>query len=302
MTSSPADFLRLPLAVVCHDAGAANLVIGWLRKSAGLRLRAHMQGPALPLWQAAFPDSLVISLDEALQGAAQLLSGTGWASLLEHEARVRARTRGIPVIAAVDHWVNYRERFVRIGVEMLPDEVWISDDEAFAEAMRCFPGLTVRQFPNEYLLAQVSQVHTLDAQRTTFNSEHVLYALEPIRQPWSGNDIRAGEFQALDYFLSRLNSLGFSAKAQIRLRPHPSDAPGKYDTWLESRRAEYDVSLAPEESLAQAVSWADCIAGCESFVLIIGLAAGKKTVSTLPPWGNSCRLPQARLIHLSHLP
>jgi len=299
---SPGDFLRPPLAVVCNDAGAANLIIGWLGKSAGLGFRAHMQGPAMQLWQSAFPDSPPVSLDEAIQGASQLLSGTGWASMLEHKARVMARVQGIPVIAAVDHWVNYRERFVREGVEVLPDEVWVSDGEAFAEASRCFPSLTLRQFQNEYLMGQVARVRAFDAQRTTEKSERVLYALEPIRQSWSGNDIRAGEFQALDYFLSSLYYLGLSAKTQIRLRPHPSDHPGKYDEWLQSRRCQYDVSLAPEEELAAAVSWADWIVGCESFVLIVALASGKRTVSTLPPWGHPCRLPQSGLIHLSSLP
>jgi hypothetical protein len=298
---SIATFLRSPLAVVCHDAGATNLIIGWLRKAAGLQFRAHINGPALPLWQAAFPDSPIVSLDEALQGAAQLLSGTGWASLLEHEARIKARSLGIPTVAVVDHWVNYLERFSRNGVEMLPDEVWISDEEAHAEATRCFPNLILRQFPNEYLLDQVEQIRALDNQRPESKSERILYAMEPIRQSWAGNDCRLGEFQALAYFLSRLSILGLSSRAQIRLRPHPSDAPGKYRVWLDSRRTQYDIDLAPDEPLAVAVSWADCVVGCESFVLIIALAAGKRTVSSLPPWGHVCRLPQARLIHLSHL-
>lgn len=298
---SPAEFLSSPVAVVCHDAGAANLIIGWLSQSVGLKLHAHMRGPALGLWQKAFPDCAVVSLEEALSGAGCLLSGTGWASLLEHEARVIARSRAIPVIAVIDHWVNYRERFVRNGLEILPNEVWISDDEAFAEANRCFPNLVIRQFPNEYLLEQVVQVRALDATRNAGKSENVLYALEPIRQPWSSNDMRSGEFQALDYFLSKLNLLGLKANAKIRLRPHPSDTEGKYNEWVRSRCAKFDVELAPKESLAQAISWADWIVGCESFALVVGLSAGKKTVSTLPPWAHVCRLPQAGLIHLSRL-
>jgi hypothetical protein len=86
------------------------------------------------------------------------------------------------------------------------------------------------------------------------------------------------------------------------LRPHPSDPPGKYDLWLANQKNHYNVVLAPNEPLANAVSWADWIVGCESFVLIVGLAAGKRVVSTLPPWGNQCRLPHKHLIHLSHLP
>jgi hypothetical protein len=299
---SPAEFLRSPVAVVCHDAGAVNLIISWLSQSVGLKLRAHMRGPALGLWQSAFPEISVMSLEEALNGAECLLSGTGWASRLEHDARLMARSRGIPAIAVIDHWINYRERFVRDGLEILPDEVWISDDEAFAEANRCFPSLVLRQFPNEYLLAQVAQVRTLDAMRDASKTENVLYALEPIRQSWSGKDIRTGEFQALDYFLSKLTSLGLKDTVKIRLRPHPSDEKNKYNEWMHSRRTKFDLELAPTESLAQAISWADWVVGCESYALVVGLSAGKKTLSTLPPWGHFCRLPQPGLIHLSRLP
>lgn len=300
--SNPISFLKFPLAIVCHDAGAANLIIGWLRETPVSELRPHMQGPAVHLWQSAFPDVSILPLDEALHGSAQLLSGSGWASLLEHEARELARKMGIPILSAVDHWVNYRERFVRRGQEVLPDEVWIADDEAFFEASKCFPGLVVRQFPNRYLQSQSDAIHALEDHRKSGLVKRVLYAMEPIRLPWSGEDTRAGEFQALDYFLSRLDSLGLNSQTQIRLRPHPSDSPNKYDFWLESRRSKYDVDLAPDEPLAQSVSWADWVAGCESFVLVIAMAAGKHTVSTLPPWGNACRLPQKQLVHLSQLP
>ncbi len=301
MISNPLNFLKSPVAVVCHDAGAANLIIGWLRNAAPFDFRAYMQGPAFELWESAFPSSMVASIDDAFSGASQLLSGTGWSSLLEHEARMRARSLGLPIIAAVDHWVNYRERFVRNGVEVLPDELWVSDSLALAEASKCFPTMTLRQFPNMYLESQVKLIHELDVNRKICDVQRVLYALEPIRLCWSGGDSRYGEFQALDYFISKLESLGLSAKTQIRLRPHPSDPPNKYDLWLASRRNHYDVSLAPNEPLANAVSWADWVAGCESFVLIVGLAAGKKTVSTLPPWGNQCRLPHKHLVHLSRL-
>lgn len=298
----PFDYLQSPLAVVCHDAGAANLIIEWLRGAPNFELRAHMQGPALALWEASFPSSVVMPLEQSLYGASQLLSGSGWASSIEHEARVRAHAMGLPVLAVVDHWVNYRERFVREGREFLPDEIWVADDYAFAEAKRCFPELVLRQLPNQYLQLQVDAIHTFDDYRKQDVVQRVLYAMEPIRLPWASSDSRAGEFQALDYFLTRLESLGLNSQSQIRLRPHPSDFPGKYDAWLESRRVNYNVALAPDVSIAEALSWADWVAGCESFVLVIGLAAKKKTVSTLPPWGNPCRLPHKRLVHLSRLP
>lgn len=294
-------FLESPVAVVCHDAGAANLIIGWLRQNQDIDLRVHMTGPALSLWKEAFPDSTVMCLDDALDGAKKLLSGSGWMSNLEHVARSRARANDIPTIAVIDHWVNYRERFIREGCEVLPDEIWVSDDYAFSEAKRCFPEIVLRQFTNQYLQTLVNEIHVLQADQKFRDIQHVLYALEPIRLLWSGDDSRPGEFQALDYFISRLELLGLKSDAQIRLRPHPSDALDKYDSWINSHRQQYNISLAANESVSHAISWADWVVGCESFMLVIALSAGKKVVSTLPPWANTCRLPHKNLIHLSRL-
>lgn len=302
MIGKPIQYLKTPVAVVCHDAGATNLIAGWLRGGASDDLRVHVQGPAEAIWREAFPEVSRVGMDEALFGAATLLSGTGWASSLEHEARLRARRLGIPIVAAIDHWVNYKERFVRAGCEVLPDEVWIADDYAQAEAARSFPGITLRQFPNRYLVEQAEEVRALDVVRQRAGGAKVLYVLEPIRLPWQGSDLRPGEFQALDYFIQKIHSLGLGEDAQIRLRPHPSDPPGKYDAWVAQQNRKFDIAIAPPQSLSEAVSWADWVVGCESFVLVIGLAAGKRTLSTLPPWGNRCRLPHDGLLHLSHLP
>ena len=55
----------------------------------------------------------------ALDGAASLLSGSGWSSDFEHRSRLEAKRRRIPVLAVLDHWVNYRMRFTRDGEECL---------------------------------------------------------------------------------------------------------------------------------------------------------------------------------------
>ena len=287
--------LPSPLAVVCHDAGAANLILGWLRASPQTVLRPVMQGPAAKLWANSFdPGALMTSVDSALHGAAALLSGTGWGSDLEHQARLRAAALGIPSFAAIDHWVNYQQRFCRAGVTVLPDQIWVTDEYALEEARRCFPGRTVVLRENLYLKAQLETIDPVDASV----ADNVLYVLEPARDDWGRGT--PGEFQALDYFVERMRALGLSTDAVIRLRPHPSDAPGKYLEWLQQHR---DVHAVLDDSLdmAQAMKRAGWVAGCESFALVIGMHAGRKVVCTLPPWAPACRLPHRGLIHLKEL-
>lgn len=286
--------LLSPLAVVCHDAGATNVILPWLA-GRGIALRPVMQGPARALFEARFPGHAVFSsLDEALDGAAMLLTGTGWASTLEHDARRLARARGLRSAAVIDHWVNYAMRFERGGQVVWPDEFWVTDAEAQAIAERTFAGARVRRFDNLYLEAQVARV---GPPRATANG--VLYLLEPMRSDWGRGDGLPGEFQALDFFLAHRAEGGLTGDAPVRLRPHPSDAAGKYDAWIARQRAEgVDVRLDRHAELAEAIGAARWVAGCESFALVVALMAGREVIGTLPPWAPACRLPQAGVRHL----
>jgi hypothetical protein len=120
--------LPIRTAAVCHDAGAANVVIATLLETGRSDWRAYMQGPAAKIWKAAFPKlALCDSLEQVMEGSELLITGTGWASDIEHEARRNARSLGVKSIAVIDHWVNYAERFVRNNEQILPDEFWVTD-------------------------------------------------------------------------------------------------------------------------------------------------------------------------------
>lgn len=280
--------LPSPLAVVCHDAGAANLVAAWLPQVAGAGTRLCLHGPA----DAVFPrpERRVHDLAQAIAGAACVLTGTSWPSPLEHEARAMARAAGIRSIAVVDHWVNYTQRFERGGLRILPDTIWVADEYALAIAREAFPQVEVVQQSNTYLQQQVAQVAPLPA------SGDVLVLLEPANDNW-GRD-SPGEFQALDYLVANLAALGVPPGTRLRLRPHPRDAAGKYAQWL--ARHPF-AALDASASLGEALSCARWATGLETNALVVALAARRQAVSTLPPWAPPCRLPHAGIVHLKQL-
>lgn len=284
--------LAKPLAVVCHDAGAANLILAWLAAEPRGDVRAVMKGPAEALWKERFGDAALWALEAALDGASALLSGTGWQSDLEHQARTLARTTGIRSVAVLDHWTNYAERFMRNGKTVMPDEYWVVDEEAHALASKIFPDAVVTLKPNTYLEEQVARIGPSPA------TQRLLYLLEPARSDW-GRGV-PGEFQALDYLLENFERVGLDQSAPIRLRPHPSDPPGKYQAWIKARRG-FDVALDSSRDLAEAITRASIVAGGQTFAMVVALAAGRKVVCTLPPWAPRCALPHAGIIHLSSL-
>lgn len=300
MPNSEISSLRSPVAVVVHDAGAANLVIAWLRDRNDLELRVCAGGPAAKLWKVEFGEIPNLPFDEALREATVLVSGTSHSDAQEHKARQFAKQHGIRSVGVIDHWVNYAERFIRDGVQILPDEIWVADQHAYFMAEQCFPSLPIKQLANRYMerLVETVRAYSRPARGATSPSR-VLYVLEPIRHAWASGDL-PGEFLALDFFAQHMNSLGLPASTEVRLRPHPSDPEGKYGAWIE-RMAQLNVSIDSSSTLAEAIAWADMVVGCETFALVIAHHAGRPIVSTLPPMAPRCRLPIESLTHLRDL-
>jgi hypothetical protein len=299
--TSPAEKLAAqkgPVAIVAHDAGAANLLAAWLADAGWEEMAFCLAGPALAIFERCCPRMQQLPLKELIAQSRTLISGTGWASTLEHDARLLASHAGCHSVAVIDHWTDYRKRFSRIGIEVLPDVIWVTDADAASLARATFPGLEVVQLRNSYLEHQVASVLRTELPEDA-RTHNVLYVLEPIRDDW-GPLPRPGEFLSLDYFATRLETLGLGDGMRLRLRPHPSDPPGKYNEWIASHpqlRPELDTS----PTLEIALSWAGTVAGCQTYAMVVALAAGRRVVCTIPPGMPPCVLPQTGIIRLAHL-
>jgi len=287
---------REPLVIVCHDTGATNLIIAWVKENPTVKRHVVAKGPAKKLWLTAFPNEVIRSdLKKSFSGVEMLLSGTGWSSDLEHEARCLAAKENIYSVAVVDHWTNYPERFCRDDVISLPDEIWVTDQYAYREAKFFFPEVVINRQKNAYMEEQVSVISNIDVQTTG-----VLYILEPIRVDW-GHDI-PGEFQALDFFIQQLEHMQSLDKPSIRLRLHPSESEEKYLGWIKSKQSsKLDINIDQCPQLSESIARASCVVGCHSYALVVALNAGKKVYSSIPPNVSTWVLPHTQITYLRDL-
>ncbi|MDP1604347.1 MAG: hypothetical protein Q8M03_13910 [Legionella sp.] len=285
-------------AVVAHDAGAANHIISWLRTGLIDSKSAFFcfAGPAEVIALAFFPELQNHSLDDALNNASILISGTGWQTELEHNARILARANNLKTVGVIDHWVNYQARFIRNNAEILPDEIWVVDDYAKKIAETSFPTTAIIKQPNDYLTFELQTIKSFTKSRTGFT--RVLFLMEPIREKW-GSTTTLGEIQAFNYFIRHVNVLNLS-NMELVIKPHPSDNIGKYQSLINTHRA-LAIKIDDESTLAELLGWADIVVGCQTYAMAIATAAGKTVVSTLPPQASPCVLPHQEIIHLSKL-
>ena len=287
--------LDRPVVVVAHDAGASNHIAYLLGGKPISGIHGSFSGPALEIMSKICPWLENRPLLPSLENSAVLLSGTSWASHLEHNARTVGKAHGCRLIAVLDHWSDYRVRFSASGCEVLPDELWVFDNHAEHLAQQAFPGISVVKLHNDYLASTLSQVTNI----TPNTQNNVLYLLEPLRSS-SSLYPQSDEFTALDFFIRHRSLVGISQDAPIRLRPHPSDPPGKYLPWLASQ-CSADVSLDQSTSLAEAISRSGTVVGCQTYAMVVALAAGRKVISSLPPDMPPSILPHKDIVSLASI-
>ncbi len=287
------------IVIVAHDAGAANHIFAWLKTNYidVENVLFCVEGPAATILAKQFPELESIDINDAMDRASMLISGTGWQSNLEYNARRIARDRSIKSIAVIDHWVNYRARFLRCNNEILPDEIWVVDDYALNIAKQMFPGVSVTQHRNDFLNLQLCEVEKYTFKKP--GGSRILFVMEPIRQEWGQKDV-PGEIQALRYFIDNMSVLQFNANPEIIIKPHPSDVSGKYQSWITDYN-DLNIVVDEKSSLSHLLAGADIVVGCQTYAMVIALAADKRVISSLPPGAPKCALPHKGIIHLSSL-
>ena len=291
------------LAVVAHDAGGAEILSSFIRRTSMQPLYS-LEGPAMGVFKRKIDNINILPLEQALEQADWLLTGTSWQSEIELDAITMARKMGKRSVSFLDHWVNYRERFERNGILTLPDELWVADEYAKALACATFPGLSVQLTDNPYLKDMQEQARQYLPQHTKVGAAlDVLYLGQPVRDPalrMHNDALFWGytEEDALRYFLQSLEILG-SPVARINIRLHPSETAGKYD-WVQAETS-VSINCAQEPDLLKQIMQADVVAGCASMAMVIALSLGKKVISTIPPAGPECSLPFKEIIQLKKL-
>jgi hypothetical protein len=289
------DFEKLikpPLAVVCHDAGSANLIVHWL-KSYQNDMQVCMEGPAKDIWRKFFPTVALLSITDVVKGANTLLSGTGWGEL-EYYARDDAKKKGVYNIAVIDHWTAYKERFIRNNIKILPDVIIVSDKFARNQADKIFPDIQILELDNSYLHYESRLISSYRVEPINRPPKRILALMEPFRNDKFNGDLL--EFASLGYLIDNLNRITDSEEIEICLRLHPSEKRNKYDCFLRE-----NIKISNNLSLGEDLAWADLVVGMQSYAMAIAVHAGIPTISIFPPGSYKCILPYPEIKHLRDL-
>jgi len=295
--------------VVSHDAGGAEIVSSWVRAHPENRFIFILEGPAVKIFEQKMGEIENFSaqeLNKLTVSVDHVLTGTSWASDLEKKAVLLAKTRGTRVASYIDRWDNYPERFILNGEQILPDEIWVGDNEGLQLANAHFPGKNIRLEPNLYLQEILNEIGSKGHPDFRHDEIRVLYVCEPIKdhakRQYGDEDYWGyNEYDAMRYFFRKIKLVeGAKGNIVIRVRLHPSERRDKYDEILESSDG-YGVHLSFESSLVEDCVWADRVVGCQNMAMVVSLLAGREVYCSIPPGGEKCGLPHREIKTMAEL-
>lgn len=296
--------LESPIAIVSHDAGGAEVLSSYVAKTLDYKYEFVLEGPAVSIFERKLGKLQIQPLQETIEKCKTILCGTSWQSDLEFRAIKFARNFSKPSIAYLDHWVNYVERFTRDNKKVFPDEIWVGDTDAFKLASELFAGPLIKLVENAYFEDIKNEIasHSVSLSSTEAQAR-VLYVCEPVREHallQHGDERYWGyvEEEALRYFLNNVDLLGTSIDS-ITIRPHPSEPDDKYN-WVFDE-FNMPIEISKQQTLIEQVSKHQVVVGCESMAMVVGLLANKRVISTIPPGGKACSLPQQNIEKLSSM-
>jgi hypothetical protein len=291
-----------PVAVVSHDAGGAEILSSYVRRQ-GLDACFALAGPALAIFERKLGPIVNLAPSEAISRARMLLCGTSSPASLEREAIALARHAGKPSVAILDHWINYRERFISGAATVIPDEIWTVDGDAFALARECFPEVVVRQVENPYRADCMEELAALERHphAAAERARTLLYVTEPTSVHAARIFGDAGywgytELTALDYFLASIRRVAPGVE-RVVVRPHPSEEADKYATVS----APVEVVVRKDRALIEELAGVDRVAGCNSMAMVVASWAGRGVICAIPPGGRGFNLAISGIVHLKDL-
>ncbi len=284
------------IAIVAHDSGAANLILGFIKNNTKNNYYFYLKGPAKKIFEESYKSFKNRSIKFLLDNCDVLISGTGWQSDFEHLARCKFKKRNKKIISVIDHWVNYKERFENEDQnEFLSDEIWVFDKTALKIAKKTFPDILIIEQKNFYVHDIVEKINQL-GNHGKYNS--ILYVLEPIRDGFKQKD--GDEFKCIDYFFKKISKFNINYK-EIIFRPHPSENDNKYDSFLSLYENDFKIKIDKKSSLEKLISKSSVVVGYGSMAMYIADKAGKKIISSRMPYHPPLNMPIQNLHDLKKL-
>lgn len=222
------------VAAVANDVGGAKQVVNMLSY---FRLSPDFlfTGPAqetLKDWDSEY--STISSVDELGQYNL-IITGSGWMTNLETDAIKFGHEFKVPVITVLDHWVNYKARFLNLRDEEIPRIFVTSNFLSACRARESFPYSQIVEIEDLELKALRKSLDEMNCE------SDLLIILEPFSEVNGYNEFQF-DAKILGAVLAQVDN--HPKLGKIILRLHPSSNVGFNLNQFEKNKIPVEISAS----------------------------------------------------------
>ncbi|MDC0074881.1 hypothetical protein OAK17_08520 [Alphaproteobacteria bacterium] len=272
------------VAIISHDAGGAEILSSWVSTSNYSSL-VCAEGPAINIFKRKNKNFKNNSLNYTIDKCDWVLTGTSSKSELEINAIILAKSKNKKVITFLDHWKNYKKRFLANGDLNYPHEIYVGDEDAEILAKKTFKSIPVSLVKNPYWIQTKKEI--LNDKMNLEEKKSLLYLSsnfdleENILNLNNSKDI-----YIFDIFLKKIKKIIEVDISNITISHHPSEFRAKYSTFGNSS----NINIVKNKMLLELIKRHEYIVGCDNMALVIAKLSGKKTIN-LSSKVQKCHIP-----------
>ena len=281
-------------SIISKEAGGAELTYRFALKQKE-KFCLALSGPAIKIFKKKFNKMKIITKSEAIKKSDWVLCSTGTSSDFEKDGIILAKKNKKKVIAILDHWVEYRSRFLKNKKLLLPNEIWVTDNyalkivkkENFKTKIKLKKNLFFEEFRKKAKSFKQIKKNKNGGKKIIFLSEWV----NPAHKKSYNSE------QCLKFFLDNLPSLKLKID-KISIRFHPQEKIKKLK-WLNNYSDK--ILISKNKHIFDDIFEHDIIVGINTVALVLGLIAKKKVISCIPSHQDKCDLPHKAIKDLKKI-
>lgn len=203
------------ILIVSHDIGGANNIKSFFDHYK-IKAKFYLRGPALKIFKKKKNNNFLKKIKES----DVVITGTGWKTNLEYNAIKAAKKYDKFCITFLDHWVNYKKRFLRKNKLALPDKILVFDKESQSNIKKIFRNqVDTIKITNYYF-----KNFTKKLKKRKKNSNVILYLASNYDKALK----KKIDIILLKKFLKKILLLKKYEKFSIDIKPHPTENFRKY--------------------------------------------------------------------------
>jgi hypothetical protein len=205
------------LLIVCHDTGGANIIKNFIDHYT-IKAKYYLKGPALNIFKEKKQQHNFIN---NIKKSDIVITGTGWQTDLEYKAIKYAKKFNKICLTFIDHWANYKKRFVRSKRLVLPNIIFVFDTISQLKIKKIFKNkVKVLKIKNFYFCNFKKR-----AKKFKVCSKNILYLSSNYDAVLNKKNI---DSMLLKNFLQKIIKLKKYNNFNIDIKPHPTESSTKY--------------------------------------------------------------------------